>query len=939
MTSISRIPGSSHQQNDRERAQEFFEKGEYSKAFNLLERYSVDEMEVSTRFLMGKIELGLSNVFQAKLHFEAVYAVERKNKQVLRLLIETHHLLHEYQKVLFYLNHLFKLDGDVDGDIQNVLRLYRELGLYDRALELQDTMDQNNFFHIDYLEEKVLTTLEIENAELSSKILTTDKKFLRYKPSLNRALRRVQCGINYLGLRRRIYLKWGIILLGTCSDNGLDQDPIFESIQFGLAEIYETFLRFIDLCNVNHVKFSKLKCEDPEAETLCKALDLIINPSNHTEAFRTNSTKLPILHFHLVWKPEFRIQEGIHFSLSVTQKHLENADSLPDFIGIILKHEYSSNELIADSLTHNPQELYQQLYDRKHVSSLNFEARESMYQIQDLAFQKKSDVVISKLPSINKVPRRKPWDYRYFRESLQQDGLLYVKSLLQTYAQTRMPKSQIRELIAACQRWNYADLDTLKYCSLIEPDLTMSLVLQDMLTPELKFEIAHAVDHVDIIPALRENLANNHSDVLKSGIWVELIFEDSFSNWIKSRIKEPRSAQYLLKGFETLIDYQSFNPQWLIDLATVLDNEEDWGKWSSLADFLILQQSDWQNAVKKKLNRCNCLNASTLQLLLNLGCSPNESQKTWILSNLNSRTQDSTRAIQEFKLNDLLSQILKMQASVADKSLLIYSQLTAACFSTHCSSVADLLTKTNLNVQAELYSFLLYHSKDQYRLMDKLFLNTELKLIMRPHLTTLFEKTQDVSTEKDLLFLMEQDEAFRLATARMLVYQGDMEFYVYLVYRLSTHGNEFGLEIFSVLYECRCEQAIEMLIKLGVISKLLNQCTMIRLLEYIMASDSRMDEWQIFMRDDAHSHLRKTLKYWLEKNLNSAFTLLKIYLRTFPEAVDNQNYNRFLDPHKMNRAYLQLLYKLNPETAITIVDKLAPNNRTRYLMNKDWKRN
>ena len=124
-----------------------------------------------------------------------------------------------------------------------------------------------------------------------------------------------------------------------------------------------------------------------------------------------------------------------------------------------------------------------------------------------------------------------------------------------------------------------------------------------------------------------------------------------------------------------------------------------------------------------------------------------------------------------------------------------------------------------MKVQAELYGFLLTHAKDQYRILDQLFINTDLMLNMRRQHTKFFTSSEDISSERDLLFLMEQDESGRIATAQLLVHQGDMEFYMYLVHRFGSHGNEFGLQIFKTLFECRSDHAIDMLIQLGMVEK------------------------------------------------------------------------------------------------------------------------
>ena len=939
MASIRKIPGSSHQQNDREQARGFFDKGEYTKALDLLKRYGFDEMEMATRLLAGKIELKLSNYGKAKKYFESIYATDRQNKIILRLLIETHNSMHEYQKVLFYLNHLFKLDGDVNEDIKNVLQLYRKLGLYDRALELQETMDSNNFFHEDYLEEKVLIALEIENHDLTSRILESNKELLRKKPLLNRALRRLQYGIDYIGIRRRLYLKFGVILLGSYQDNGLDEDPVYDSFTYAIEEIYETYLRFVDFCKTNHIKFSSIQCHDSRIKHISNTLALILGVP-HTDKSDLNSSKnLPILHFHCTWQRDYKQHRGVHFSLTVSEQDLQNSDCLPNFIGVILKSNSPSiDNCLSVSLPQNPQILYDAMHDRKHVSTLDFEAREAMHRVQDLAFQKSKDILISKLPSAHEIPRRKPWDYKYLRNSLKNDGLLYVRSLLQTYKNTRMPKSQIRELLNACQLWGYNDPATLNYCSLVEPDLTMDFVQQDLLNPEYFVNIASGVDHIDTLLLLKRAMQKNNPEILSSGIWIDLFFEEEFEPWIESKISETSSHKYLLQGFENLVKFESFNTKWFINLATMINEEKNWSVWSRIASSLILINPDCKEAIKEAISKCNCLSPNISKLISDLSLVPNEKQKSWVLNNLKNNPEHCTDVIQRFSMDELLKRIFDLQKNESTTCLLKYSQLLNQRFKNNCKIVEDLISLTELDVQIELYAFLLYHSKDQYRLLDEIFLNKPLKLKMRPFLTKLFEITQDVSTEKDLLFLMEQDEDFRVATAKMLVFQGDMEFYIYLVYRLSTHGNEHGLEIFSVLYECRSEQAIEMLIQVGIVNRQLTKTTIINLIEYIEECESRMDEWHIFMNDETKSSLHTTLKSWLEQNFTESISLLIMYLRTFRNVEITGTVLKFIDLPKVDRYQLQQLYNLSPNTALELLDKLPASSRTRYLLTKDWQR-
>ena len=134
-------------------------------------------------------------------------------------------------------------------------------------------------------------------------------------------------------------------------------------------------------------------------------------------------------------------------------------------------------------------------------------------------------------------------------------------------------------------------------------------------------------------------------------------------------------------------------------------------------------------------------------------------------------------------LLETLKQILILQKSEPQSALIKYSLLTKSIFQTVTQEIRKLIPLTEVKVQAELYGFLLTHAKDQYRILDQLFMNTELKLTMRRQLTKFFRSSEDISSERDLLFLMEQNEAGRIATAQLLVHQGDMEFYMYLVHR------------------------------------------------------------------------------------------------------------------------------------------------------------
>ena len=503
MTSIRKIPGSSHQQNDRELAQDLFEKNRLMEALEILQRYGLDEMELSTRFLMGKVHLSLNRFIEAKLYLERVFSEDRQNKQVLRLLIETHNHLNEYQLVLFYLNHLFKLDGDVNEDIQNVLKLYRKLGLYDRAIELQETMDQNEFFHEDYLEEKVLLALEIENQSLALKIQKENKELLRLKPTLQRAIRRLQRDIPYLGLRRRVYLRYGRILLGSIHDNGLDEDPIYSKFKFDLSSLYETFLRFFDLCATNHIKFGNVRSTDPENDNIAIVLSQILNIPFLTDQEQNLRTHLPVLYVHSTWNEAFIEKNGVHFALMMANKHLQDPYKLPDFIGVIINEKESPEIILDNTIPKSPQKLYSLMSEKRHISSMNFEARESMFGLQDLNFQKNRDVRISRLPGFQNVPRRKPWDYAYLRESLQQDGLLYSESLLQTHGQVPMPKSQILKILNACKSWEYPSAKTLKYCYKVQPDLTMNFILSDLSKSELNSQLLTNIDHLDILTIVK----------------------------------------------------------------------------------------------------------------------------------------------------------------------------------------------------------------------------------------------------------------------------------------------------------------------------------------------------------------------------------------------------------------------------------------------------
>ena len=99
-----------------------------------------------------------------------------------------------------------------------------------------------------------------------------------------------------------------------------------------------------------------------------------------------------------------------------------------------------------------------------------------------------------------------------------------------------------------------------------------------------------------------------------------------------------------------------------------------------------------------------------------------------------------------------------------------------------------------------------------------------------------------------------------------------MEFYMYLVHRFVSHGNEFGLQIFKTLFECQADHAIEMLIQWGMVAKKINFEGIRNILNYINHDQIRKDEWQTFLKDSSNSALRTTLKCWLEQILRNLQT-------------------------------------------------------------------
>ena len=938
MASIRKIPGSSHQQNDRELAHGLYQEDRCEEALKLLKRYSLEEMDLPTRFLMGKIYLKLNCFLEAKLYLERVFSEDQKNKQALRLLIDTHNCLNEYQLVLFYLNHLFKLDGDVNQDIQNVLKLYRRLGFYDRAIELQETMDQNDFFHEDYLEEKILMALEIENRQLAQKIQKENKNLLRRRPVLQRAIRRLLRGTPFLGLRNRMYIHWGRILLGSMDDNGLDDDPIYQIFVFNLCSLYETFLRFIDLCSVNHIKFRGISTTGSDEDHIAIVLSQILSVPFLENSEQNLGSNLPILYLHSSWKSEFYDLEGVHFALSVHSNFLNEPLKLPDFIGVITTNEITNYKIFDTTIPENPQKLYTLMFEKRHISSMNFEARESMYGLQDLSFQKNCDIRISRLPSFHNVPRRKPWDYKYLRESLQSDGLLYSKSLLETHGQAQMPKIQVRELLNACKNWDYNSPETLRFCYKIQPDLTMNFILSDLSKTELSLQLLPNINHLDILPILKELMLQNDPMLLRSKTWTNLIFEPKFDFWLENQMQDGRHIEYLMDGFLQLTEFYSFKTIWLSIIAEKINSEKDWDSWSKIALMHMKHSPSANKLIGEILNDCTCFSRGIYQLMLELKVHPNQSQLNWISNSMEQKPNFCTQIIQEFELIEILETTLDAQKTKIQNALLKYSDLTKTTFKQVSEKIRDLIPITKINVQAELYGFLLNHAIDQYRILDQLFHNTELKLNMRPQLTKFFKDSEDISSERDLLFLMEQNEAGRIATAKLLVHQGDMEFYMYLVHRFNSHSNEFGLEIFKTLFECRSDYAIEMLIQHGMISKKINKENLLSILQYIINSQTRRDEWQTFLKNTSNSSLRTTLKCWLEQNFNQSPDFLIVYLNTFLEENFENTLDKFVDLKNYTEQQLQNIQRLNPSKTLAILNRLDSKSLTYYLLKLDWKK-
>ena len=125
---------------------------------------------------------------------------------------------------------------------------------------------------------------------------------------------------------------------------------------------------------------------------------------------------------------------------------------------------------------------------------------------------------------------KKTLGLRYLRESLQQDGLLYSNSLLQTWSKVPYPKVQVLKILNVCKDWHYSSSKILKYCHKVQPDLTLDFILSDLSESELNLQLLPNIDHVDILPILQKLMQRDEASLLLSGAWTNLVFDPNFDS-------------------------------------------------------------------------------------------------------------------------------------------------------------------------------------------------------------------------------------------------------------------------------------------------------------------------------------------------------------------------------------------------------------------------
>lgn len=455
MSEIRSLKHSQMHASTLQRARELTAKEDWQCALGLLSSIPEGERDLPVLHLLGRVHIKLENFRQARRFLELSYAQSKKDEKILRDLIEVHLHLQEYQKALYCMNLLFTLETDHTQDIIKVLEIYRELGLFERAKELLQTLEQNGYNTQTFELEKLQLAMELHEQNNLRKVLKDQNKNQFFHPRiLERAKRQLE--IQSRGdLKTSLYIQGSNVLLGSIDDDGTLCE-ILENYQYNTEALYESCLRFVDIVQDNFLKFENIIPFNENSQRLARFLSTALSlplkkeVSSNRSLIVANSMRLTELAAACKNNPVFSLV------CELNEAKPSQLDSIQRcFLGKVLNGscQFSYLEELEE-------ELYSTLSNLKHMSSQCANGRAFFLGLESLPGRKSA--IRSLPPRLGVNPRNgnsKTFGIDEIIQEIKEEGFLYYNSYRDSLLQQSLEKHQLMLLLDLHKENDFAPCD------------------------------------------------------------------------------------------------------------------------------------------------------------------------------------------------------------------------------------------------------------------------------------------------------------------------------------------------------------------------------------------------------------------------------------------------------------------------------------------------
>ncbi|MCJ8345579.1 hypothetical protein MJH12_08560, partial [bacterium] len=215
-----------------------------------------------------------------------------------------------------------------------------------------------------------------------------------------------------------------------------------------------------------------------------------------------------------------------------------------------------------------------------------------------------------------------------------------------------------------------------------------------------------------------------------------------------------------------------------------------------------------------------------------------------------------------------------------------------------------------------------------YPNLKHILANPELKIELSKELIQSYSEWVENSPVKDLLFLMLSDDESKISLAKQYFLRGDIEYYMFLVNRFFTHGQDFGKQIICSLYEFRSDKAIQLLVE-GMKQKILSNQQIVEIFHWIHTDPCHYDEFLNYLQREKQLKIDLIQEIFL--HLENCPELLTLYIklnRLFTlEDLCKQIFTKYPKHHRL----FCLFSKIAPQVLKPFL--IDTNNHSRFAKN------